>query len=112
MQAIGRVEGGAERGRAVGQLVRAAHEFEAQLMKELIRPMTRSDEDGDAIGSGRALSEFAGEALGQALSRAGGFGIANRVVASLSRTETDCESGSIPGMPGDCAVTDLKFLER
>ena len=31
-------------------------------------------------GSGGALREFASEALGQALSEQGGFGIANRIV--------------------------------
>lgn len=74
------------------RLVRAAHEFEAQMMKELLKPMTGSDsltgEDSesssDSSGSAGALGEFAAEALGQALSESGGFGIANRIVADLS----------------------------
>lgn len=82
--------------RPQGRLVRAAHEFEAQMMKELLKPMTGSDpltgEDsdslsdslGDSSGSGGALGEFAAEALGQALSESGGFGIANRIVADLT----------------------------
>jgi Rod binding domain-containing protein len=71
------------------RLVKAAHEFEAQMMEELLKPMTASDSlmggdgDGDA-GSVGALGEFATEALGQALSRAGGFGIADRIVHELS----------------------------
>jgi Rod binding domain-containing protein len=78
------------------RLEQAAHEFEAQMMKELIRPMARFDED-EETGSGGALTDFGGEMLGQALSQAGGFGIASRIVASLSRNETECTSASVPG---------------
>ena len=70
------------------RLVRAAHEFEAQMMKELIRPLTQSGSDETSSGGG--LAQFGGEVLGQALSRAGGFGIADRIVSSLSQSETDC----------------------
>ena len=72
------------------RLVNAAHEFEAQMMKELLKPMTASDgltgsEDGsDDSGSTGALGEFASEALGRALSDKGGLGIANRILASFS----------------------------
>ena len=74
------------------RLVRAAHEFEGQMMKELLKPMTGGDaltgaEDGDSdsgAGSEGALGEFASEALGQALSQRGGFGIADRIVKELS----------------------------
>ena len=68
------------------RLVHAAHEFEAQMMKELLKPMTGGErrstgEDGDsASGSSGALGEFASEALGRALSEQGGFGIANSIV--------------------------------
>jgi Rod binding domain-containing protein len=75
------------------RLVRAAHEFEGQMMKELLKPMTGGDaltgaEDGDldsGAGSEGALSEFAAEALGQALSQRGGFGIADKIVKDLSQ---------------------------
>jgi Rod binding domain-containing protein len=71
------------------RLVRAAHEFEAQMMKELLKPLTSDsglmgDEDGGA-GSSGALGEFAGEALGRALSERGGLGIATSIVHELSR---------------------------
>jgi Rod binding domain-containing protein len=73
------------------RLVRAAHEFEAQMMKELLKPMTAADgltgEDEDAgSGSGGALGEFASEALGRALSERGGLGIANSIVRDLSHS--------------------------
>ncbi|MGD0628361.1 MAG: hypothetical protein ABR987_03365 [Terracidiphilus sp.] len=73
------------------RLVRAAHEFEAQMMKELMKPLNQSnsltgadaDSDDDS-GSGGALGEFASEALGRALSEGGGFGIATSIVKHLS----------------------------
>ena len=84
------------------RLVRAAHEFEAQMMKELLKPMTGSDgltgeEDGGDAGSSGALGEFASEALGQALSRQGGFGLANQIVHDLSRSGTKHDNGKVTG---------------
>jgi Rod binding domain-containing protein len=73
------------------RLVRAAHEFEAQMMKELMKPLNRgssltgadANADDDS-GSTGALGEFASEALGRALSERGGFGIAGSIVKQLS----------------------------
>jgi Rod binding domain-containing protein len=73
------------------RLVKAAHEFEAQMMKELMKPLNHGSsltgadagEDDDS-GSGGALGEFASEALGRALSEQGGFGIASSIVKQLS----------------------------
>jgi Rod binding domain-containing protein len=73
------------------RLVHAAHEFEAQMMKELLKPMTSGangldGEDSDsASGSAGALGEFASESLARALSDQGGFGIASSIVHQLSR---------------------------
>lgn len=80
-------------------LVQAAHEFEGQMMKELLRPMTSGREEGgeDGPGWGGALGEFAGEALGQALSARGGFGIADRIVHDLSRPGNRIGPGTITG---------------
>jgi Rod binding domain-containing protein len=72
------------------RLVHAAHEFEAQMMKELLKPLSQNDgltgsgDQGDDEGSGGALGEFASEALGRALSDAGGFGIASSIVKQLT----------------------------
>jgi Rod binding domain-containing protein len=90
------------------KLVRAAHEFEAQMMKELLKPMTAGgsltgeDDGADAdlssgSGSGSALSEFASEALGKALSERGGFGIADRIVRDLSHSGNRGETGKVTG---------------
>jgi Rod binding domain-containing protein len=69
--------------------VKAAQEFEAQMMQELLKPMTEGNgldgEDGDsASGSGGALGAFASEALGRGLSDHGGFGIASSIVRELT----------------------------
>jgi Rod binding domain-containing protein len=71
------------------RLVHAAHEFEAQMMQELLKPMTSGDgldgeDSGSASGSSGALGSFASESLGQALSEHGGFGIATGIVRQLS----------------------------
>jgi Rod binding domain-containing protein len=69
------------------RLVRAAHEFEGQMIQELLKPMmtamagTGSD---SGAGSNGALGEFASETLGNALSAQGGWGIANQIVRELS----------------------------
>ena len=87
------------------RLVRAAHEFEGQMMKELLKPMTGGDtltsaEDGDSdssAGSEGALGEFASEALGQALSQRGGFGIADKIVKELSHSGHRHGGGKVTG---------------
>ena len=73
------------------RLVHAAHEFEAQMMQELLKPMTSGngldgEDGGSASGSNGALGEFASEALGRALSERGGFGIANGIIRELSHS--------------------------
>ena len=69
------------------RLVHAAHQFEAQMMKELLSPMTEKDplfRDGEEKEGG-ILGEFASESLAGALSAGGGLGIADRIVHDLSR---------------------------
>jgi Rod binding domain-containing protein len=84
------------------RLVRAAHEFEAQMMKELLKPMTSTngidgEDDDSASGSGGALGEFASEALGRALSEQGGFGIASHIVQELSHSGNKDVTGKVTG---------------
>ncbi|WP_420239892.1 hypothetical protein ACOBR2_10125 [Telmatobacter bradus] len=71
------------------RMTKAAHEFEAQMMKELMQPLNGSDglsdsEDESDCGSTGALSDYAGQVLGESLSQQGGFGIANKIIHSLS----------------------------
>jgi Rod binding domain-containing protein len=72
----------------VPKLERCAHEFEASLMAELLKPMQESDgltgeDSGGGTASGGALSGFASESLARAISERGGFGIANRILQQL-----------------------------
>jgi Rod binding domain-containing protein len=119
MAVIGALPGGsglAQAQRASGQstesagpspkLVHAAHEFEAQMMKELLKPMTEGnaltgdDEGADGVldsgaGSGGTLGEFATESLGKALSERGGFGIASGIIKQLSHSGNHGNSGKV-----------------
>lgn len=82
------------------KLVRAAHEFEAQMMKELLKPMSGSaqlGEDQDDAGSAGAMGEYATEALGQALSQHGGFGLANQIIHELSHSSNRSAAGKVTG---------------
>ena len=96
------------------RLVRAAHEFEAQMMKELMKPMTHASsltgegDDSDA-GSNGALDEFASEAFGNALSERGGFGIASSIVEQLSHSGNQGGASPVTGMKhGNTAIRVLK----
>ena len=96
MQPVGAMESHVQQhAQPAPRLVRAAHQFEGQMIKELLKPLNSGDglfsaDDSDA-GSASALSDFASETLGQALSQAGGFGIADRIVRQVSH------SGNTPG---------------
>jgi Rod binding domain-containing protein len=82
------------------RLVRAAHEFEAQMMKELLKPMTGNGTltgEDDGAGSNAALGEFASESLGKALSQRGGFGIANSIIHDLSHSGNRSGTGKVTG---------------
>ncbi|MGA7524147.1 MAG: hypothetical protein WBW84_16970 [Acidobacteriaceae bacterium] len=67
----------------------AAHEFEACLMKEFLEPLQHDPlfDDGNnpasSDGSDNALMSFGSEALAQAISERGGFGIATRIIGQL-----------------------------
>lgn len=95
--AIGRGEEFSNRSVPEPRLVRAAHEFEAQMMKELLKPMTEAsalfaDADGNETG---VLGEFASESLAGALSAGGGFGIADRIVGTLSHSGNGSKSAPV-----------------
>ena len=70
------------------KLERSAHEFEASLMAELLKPLQEGDGltgegSGSGAGSEGALSGFASESLARAISERGGFGIADRILHQL-----------------------------
>lgn len=72
------------------KLVHAAHEFEAQMMQELLKPlmhgMSEDSEDG-SDGQGNALGMYGMETLAQGISERGGLGIANRLIERLARPD-------------------------
>lgn len=103
------------------RLVNAAHEFEAQMMKELLKPMAagatdpltgeETGEDQDS-GSGSALGEFAAEALGRALSERGGLGIANKIIGQLSAGGNKNAPGTVTAKAhGNTVATVMKDLK-
>jgi peptidoglycan hydrolase FlgJ len=70
------------------KLERSAHEFEASLMAELLKPLQEGDgltgEGSDSgAGSEGALAGFASQSLARAISERGGFGIADRILHQL-----------------------------
>jgi Rod binding domain-containing protein len=69
------------------RLVRAAHEFEAQMMKELLQPLTQPAawDEGQGEESG-ILGDYARESLAGGLSARGGMGIADQIVGALSHS--------------------------
>jgi Rod binding domain-containing protein len=108
MQSIAATAGTTTAGATAPQprLVKAAHEFEAQMMKELIKPLNQgnsltgtNDDGGDDSGSSGALGEFASEALGRALSEGGGFGIASSIVKQLSPLGDSHGKAAVTGNP-------------
>lgn len=90
------------------RLERCAHEFEASLMAELLKPMQESDgltgeNSGGGLASGGALSGFASESLARAISERGGFGIADRVLHRL-------DSSNPGGVQKENSQTGLKLF--
>ena len=74
------------------RVAKAAQEFEASLMKELLRPLQQQNGvfggEQESEGSNDALSSFASDALAGAISSHGGFGIARQIVEHLGSAKT------------------------
>jgi Rod binding domain-containing protein len=70
------------------KLTHAAQQFEALMLGELLKPLSKSsaigEEDEDA-GSNGTLQSFGVEAMAGALARSGALGFADRIVHSLER---------------------------
>jgi Rod binding domain-containing protein len=90
-------EGGKQNQNPEPRLARAAHQFEAMMMKELLAPMSRTsleDAEGEETG---ILGDFATESLAGALSSGGGLGIADRIVHTLSRSGNASQMETVTG---------------
>jgi Rod binding domain-containing protein len=81
------------------RLVHAAHEFEGQMLKELLKPLAVGDGLTGEDSDNSILGEFASEALGKALSEQGGFGIANRIVNQLDQSGNHSKTTAVTSNP-------------
>jgi len=87
------------------RLASAAHEFEASLMKEFLKPLQHDSlfaDDGkkgddDSGGSAEALMSFGADAMAKALSVHGGFGIAQKIVDHFKATTSPSQKGTKSG---------------
>ena len=87
------------------KLVSAAHEFEASLMKEFLKPLQQDglfSEDGDKAGddvSGSAgtLMSYGAEAMAKAISEQGGFGIAQKILDHFKEAASHSQPGAKDG---------------
>jgi Rod binding domain-containing protein len=97
------------------RLIHAAHEFEGQMLKELLKPLTATDGltgDEPEDSSKGVLGEFASEALGKALSERGGFGIADRILNDFSRSGNHSATEAVTrNVHFDTGMREIKSLE-
>ncbi|MGH9617722.1 MAG: hypothetical protein ACRD28_13360 [Acidobacteriaceae bacterium] len=110
------------RASASPQLVKAANAFEADFLKELLKPMREdplfgngSGLGGDGLGSDGSdggsmgtVASLASDALAQAIAKEGGLGIAKMVLAQLAPVEqAESQAAALAGSTGpkcgDCA---------
>ncbi len=116
---------GTARAAASPQLVKAANAFEANFLKELLKPLREDPlfgngsglggdslgSDGSSGGSMATVSSLASDALAQAIAKQGGLGIAKMVLAQLAPVEQAASqadaaaTGSTGPECGDCART-------
>jgi peptidoglycan hydrolase FlgJ len=75
------------------RLTTAAHQFEASMLQELLKPLQQqsglsdSDKDGDDSDSNSSLRDYGTEVMAGALSQRGGLGISKMVLAKLEPIE-------------------------
>ena len=72
------------------KLVDAARQFEATMLQELLKPMQHGqsswgDEEKSEDSASDTISGFGTEAVAEAISKGGGFGIARRVVEQFTQ---------------------------
>ncbi|MEO6829803.1 MAG: hypothetical protein ABI164_08315 [Acidobacteriaceae bacterium] len=90
------------------QLRQAADQFEASFLQELLKPLTEDSMfQSSSGGSMGTVSSIASQALADGIARAGGLGIAKRVLADLAPVEAAQSSNSEAAGStrcGGCAV--------
>jgi len=81
------------------RLTSAAHEFEASLMKEFLKPLQHdslfADEgskgDDDTSGSADTLMSYGSEVMAKSISEHGGFGIARKILEHFESAENSSQ---------------------
>src|ERR1700730_4927827 len=71
------------------KFVEAAHQFEATMLQELLKPMQHGqsnwgDEAKSDDSASDTISSFGTEAIAKAISKGGGFGIAKQIVSKVT----------------------------
>lgn len=87
------------------RLSSAAHEFEASLMKEFLKPLQHdslfadegSKDDDDSSGSAGTLMSYGAEAMAKAISEHGGFGIAEKILDHFKHSANPSKTGTTGG---------------
>lgn len=84
------------------KLQSAAHEFEASLMKEFLKPLQHdslfadegSRDEDDTSGSAGTLMSYGAETMAKAISEHGGFGIARKILDHFEQSEKTTHPGA------------------
>jgi flagellar protein FlgJ len=87
------------------KLESAAHEFEASLMQEFLKPLQHdslfADEDSkgddDTSGSAGTLMSYGAGVMAKAISEHGGFGIAKKILEHFKTTGESAHREAQPG---------------
>ena len=87
------------------RLVPAAHEFEASLMQEFLKPLQQDSlfadnagkGDDDGSGSAGTLMSYGAEVMAKAISEHGGFGIAHKILEHFKATENPTPASTNSG---------------
>ncbi len=71
------------------RLADSAHQFEAMMLQEILKPLNfsaspGSDEDSESSGAGSTIQGYGTEALAKAVSDGGGFGIAQHIIQQVA----------------------------
>jgi peptidoglycan hydrolase FlgJ len=85
------------------KLSSAAHEFEASMMKEFLKPLEHDSlfsndgqaGDGDGEGSAGAIMSFGSQAMAKAISERGGFGIATLILNHFRTSSKEEQSTAV-----------------
>jgi peptidoglycan hydrolase FlgJ len=101
------------------KLASAAHEFEASLMKEFLKPLEHDslfteDKSGDLDdeeGSDNALMSFGSQAMATAISERGGFGIATLILNHFRTDPRAVSSGNAPSSQNPLRMVGLPITK-